>query len=93
MATLHVLNKASLEHPATRDCLRCLTKKDALLLIEDGVYLTQRYTVAHKSAKVFALQHDLHLRGLSPQHSHIEIVDDAGFVALSTQYDNVVSWF
>ena len=93
MATLHILNKASLEHPATRDCLRCLAKKDALLLIEDGVYLTQRYTIAHKSAKVYALQHDLHQRVLSHQHSHNEIVDDAGFVALGIQYDNVVSWF
>jgi sulfur relay protein TusB/DsrH len=93
MNTLHILNKASLEHPASRDCLRVLDKKDALLLIEDGVYLTQRYTIVHKSARVMALQHDLHQRGLSPLQNSIEIIDDAAFVEACTQYDRVVSWF
>jgi sulfur relay protein TusB/DsrH len=93
MSTLHILNKASLEHPASRDCLRCLGKQDALLLIEDGVYLTQRYTITHKSARVMALQHDLHQRGLSPLQNHIEIIDDGGFVEMCATYDRVVSWF
>lgn len=93
MNTLHILNKASLEHPASRDCLRCLGKNDGLLLIEDGVYLTQRYTIAHKSARVMALQHDLHQRGLSLLQNHIEIIDDAGFVDVSLAYGRVVSWF
>ncbi len=93
MKTLHLLNKASLEHPASRDCLRSLEKNDALLLIEDGVYLTQRYTVTHKSARILALQHDLYQRGISLMQNHIEIIDDAGFVEVCTEYDKVVSWF
>lgn len=93
MSTLHILNKASLEHPACQDCLRALDKKDALLLIEDGVYLTQRYSIAHKSVRVLVLQHDLHQRGLSPLQNHMEIIDDAGFVEACGEYDRVVSWF
>jgi len=65
MPTLHTLNKASLEHPASRDCFRSLEKGDVLILIEDGVYLTQRNKIVKKSIALFALQHDLHLRGLS----------------------------
>lgn len=93
MTTLHILNKLSPEHPASRDCLRVLKKGDALLLIEDGVYLTQRNRISKKSAKVYALQHDLHLRGLSPMQNHIKIINDAEFVDLCTQYDKVISWF
>ena len=93
MTTLHILNKASLEHPAARDCLRSLSKTDALLLIEDGVYLTQRYTISHKSAPIYALQHDLYQRGLSLQQNHIEIIDDAAFIDLCVRYERVVSWF
>jgi len=93
MNTLHLLNKASLEHPASRDCLRCLEKSDSLLLIEDGVYLTQRYTIKHKSARVMALKHDLHQRGLSLLQNHIEIIDDKTFVDLCAQHDKIISWF
>ena len=93
MATLHTLNKASLDHTASKDCFRALEKGDALVLIEDGVYLTQRNKIAKKSVTLFSLQHDLHLRGLSPMQSRIKIIDDAEFVDLCTQYDKIVSWF
>jgi len=93
MATLHTLNKASLDQTASKDCFRALEKGDALVLIEDGVYLTQRNKIVKKSISIFALQHDLHLRGLSPMQNRVQIIDDAGFVELCTQYDKVVSWF
>jgi len=93
MATLHILSKPTREHPASRDCLRLLAKGDALLLIEDGVYLTQRNRLAKKSVDIFSLQHDLHLRGLSPLQNHIKIINDDEFVELCTQYDKIISWF
>ena len=93
MPTLHTLNKASLDHTASKDCFRALEKGDALVLIEDGVYLTQRNRIVKKSVAIFALQHDLHLRGLSPMQGRIQIIDDAAFVELCTQYDKIISWF
>jgi len=93
MPTLHILNKASPEHDASIDCLRSLQDGDGLLLIEDGVYLTQHNSLAKRSVAIHALQHDLHMRGLSPKQSRITIVDDAGFVELCTRYDKTVSWF
>jgi tRNA 2-thiouridine synthesizing protein B len=93
MPVVHTLNKASLDHTASKDCFRALEKGDALVLIEDGVYLTQRGKIAKKSVTIFALQHDLHLRGLSPMQNRIHIIDDAEFVELCTRYDKIISWF
>ena len=93
MAILHLLNKPVLTHDASVDCFRSINKGDGLVLIEDGVYLTQRSAVARKNIAIYALQHDLHVRGLSPLQSHIRIIDDAEFVELCTQYDKTISWF
>ena len=93
MPILHTLNKASLDHTSSKDCFRTLEKLDALVLIEDGVYLTQRNKIIKKSINIFALQHDLHLRGLSPMQNNIQIINDAEFVELCTQYEKIVSWF
>lgn len=93
MPTLHTLNKASLDHTSSKDCFRALEKSDALVLIEDGVYLTQRNKITKNSTSIFALQHDLHLRGLSPMQNRIRIINDAEFVELCSQYDKIVSWF
>jgi sulfur relay protein TusB/DsrH len=93
MPIIHTLNKGSLDHSASKDCLRSLDKSDALVLIEDGVYLTQRIKIAKKTVLIYALQHDLHLRGLSPMQSRIQIINDAEFVELSAQYDKIVSWY
>lgn len=93
MTTLHILNKSSLKHDATIDCLRSVDKGDAILLIEDGVYLSQRSHIAKRAISIYALQHDLHMRGLSPMQGRIQIVDDAGFVDLCGRFDKTISWF
>jgi len=93
MPILHTLNKGSLDHPASKDCLRSLDKLDALVLIEDGVYLTQRIKIAKQSIVLCALQHDLHLRGLSPMQSRIQIINDADFVEMCAQYDKIINWY
>jgi sulfur relay protein TusB/DsrH len=93
MAILHLLNKPVLTHDASIDCFRAMDKGDGLVLIEDAVYLTQHRPVTKKNITVYALQHDLHLRGLSPLQNRIRIIDDAEFVELCTQYDKTLSWF
>jgi sulfur relay protein TusB/DsrH len=94
MGALHILNKGIISHPAIQDCLCAFDKKeDALLLIEDGVYLSQSDLLQHQADQLFCLQHDLHLRGLSPASRQIKIIDDAEFVSLCTKYEKIVSWF
>jgi sulfur relay protein TusB/DsrH len=93
MPTLHTINKAAIDHPANADCLRTLVKGDALVLIEDAVYLSQKKIITRKAVSVFALQHDLATRGLSPAKSSLGIINDGDFVELCTQYEKVVSWF
>ena len=93
MPIIHTLNKGSLDHPAAQDCLRSLDKLDALVLIEDGVYLTQRIKITKTSIRLCALQHDLHLRGLSPLQSHIQIINDVEFVDMCAQYDKIINWY
>lgn len=93
MRTLHTLNKASLDNSASMDCFRSLSDGDGLVLIQDAVYLTQLKKLSSKKVDVYAMQHDLHTRGLSPLEGHTRIINDNDFVELCTQYDKVVSWF
>lgn len=93
MRTLHTLNKASLNHSASHDCFRSLTNGDGLVLIEDAVYLTQQKLLTDQKIDIYAIQHDLHTRGLSPLEGHTRIINDSDYVELCANYDKIVSWF
>lgn len=82
---LHILaNRDSLQR-----CEHALHPEDALLLIEDGVYLALQNLPT--TAAVFALADDLHRRGVTAPE-RIKGLDMAGFVELSTQHRHCLSW-
>ena len=101
MSLLHIVNKSPFERNSLDTCLRLSKADSAILLIEDAVYAaTTRSVVADKlrqalgNHRVCALQSDLDARGITRDNTlqGIELVDYDGFVALTTEYDQVQSW-
>ena len=90
---LHTINKTG---AAVTRCLEVLSNNDAILLLEDGVYLAQDNAVLQnmpETIKIFALSDDLSARGIANNvHENVSKVDWPGFVTLTTEYDKVVSW-
>ena len=86
MATLHLVNK-----PAAWDgCHPLLDAEDAVLLIEDGVYLAQQ---ALSGATLYALEPDIRARGLSRLiHTNIRPASFDDFVGLVEGCERMVTW-
>lgn len=93
---LHTVNKSPASHNCLQECLAALGPKDAILLLEDGVYAavsiepeTWRSDIA-----IYALQPDLICRGVLDRiDSRVMAISDQDFVRLATEYDQVVSWY
>ena len=80
--------------------LRRLLPGCALLLLEDGVYAAVKGSVsasmlsARADIRRYALREDVEARGISALLADdIELVDYAGFVALTAECDAVQSWY
>jgi tRNA 2-thiouridine synthesizing protein B len=89
---LHILTQS----PATesfRQCLSALTKNDAILLIQDAVYAQWGKDFASSNINnIYALTADRQARGLQGASEGIKLIDYAGFVALTLEYDKTVTW-
>lgn len=86
MATLHLVNKPV----AWEGCHPLLDAEDAVLLIEDGVYLAQQ---ALSGATLYALEPDIRARGLSRLiHTNIRPASFDDFVGLVEGCERVVTW-
>ncbi len=98
MSSLHIVNKTPERGTALQDCLRCASEEDAILLIEDAVYLA-RDTAANGRfwhdcrMNIHVLEKDCQARGVSAVCPTINILPDAGFVQLACDHNKVVSWF
>lgn len=86
MATLHLVNKPA----AWEGCHPLLDGEDAVLLIEDGVYLAQQ---ALSGATLYALEPDIRARGLSKRiQRNIRPATFDDFVRLVESCGRVVTW-
>ncbi|SDZ83112.1 sulfurtransferase complex subunit TusB [Microbulbifer marinus] len=91
--TLHIVSKSPFSSTALSDCLDAFGDGDALLLIEDGVYALSGRMAEQPAVKpVYCLAADAAARGLQIPAS-VTAVDDAGWVALCTEHNPIVSWF
>ncbi|HWK52912.1 MAG TPA: sulfurtransferase complex subunit TusB [Hyphomicrobiales bacterium] len=94
MNTLFVLNRHDTDTLAA--CQACLHAGDALLLMEEAVYLLldKRDVVQSiDNFPAFALSGDLVARGISAKiPPRVECVDYAGFVALTLRFDRIITW-
>ena len=101
MSVLHIVNKSPYDRNSLDTCLRLARADSAILLIEDGIYATQKNAAASEKMQqalgkhqIFALQPDLQARGINPDNmiDGISLVDYDGFVKLTTEYDKLQSW-
>jgi tRNA 2-thiouridine synthesizing protein B len=100
MSELHTVNKSPYEKSSFDSCVAHVLEGSAVLLYEDGVYAamqggaTEAKVKSSQGVKFYALGPDMKARGLSEDRviDGVEIVDYAGFVDLSAEYDKVVSW-
>jgi tRNA 2-thiouridine synthesizing protein B len=97
--TLHILNKN--DSTLWQTCLQSLQAGDALLLIEDGVYLAMLNSAAlqvlNSQAKALSSLHvlaeDLALRGISARIAPVfSCIPYQAFVELCLQHNRVVNW-
>lgn len=87
MRTLHLVNHAAaLDH-----CLALAGPEDAILLLENGVYAAVAGQAPDR--RLHALEVDVRARGLCDRIvGHVDVIDDAGFVALVAAHKPVVTW-
>lgn len=90
---LHLIQRSPFSSSVLDDCLDIADSSDALLLMEDGVYGIQHSDIP-KDKDVYALQEDVEARGITIQaNSDIKLCNYDDFVSLTTQYNQVISWF
>ena len=101
MAMLHIVNKSPFERNTLDTCIDLSKDGSAILLIEDAVVAArkgsnyaEKLTEAMSNRAVFALGPDMAARALDEAAllDGIRVVDYAGFVDLTLEYDNVQSW-
>lgn len=93
---LHTVNKSPFSSQCLAECLSVCRQGDAILLLEDGVYaaLNPLPENAPGDLQRYALAADVDARGLRERlQPDIQLADDRGFVQLTTQFDNVISWY
>ncbi len=96
MTTLHILSRSPFNDACFSSGLRLLAAGDALLLTGDAAWALQPGTAPAASLaalcqSVCVLEEDLLARGLQAP-AGVQVVDYAGFVALTLQHARVNSW-
>lgn len=87
MATLHQLFSAD---PGTAARVSALSdNEDSLLLLGDGCYLIG---ALNSDRPLYALQHDLQERGLTPP-ADVRVISDDEWVQLTLTTDKQISWY
>ncbi|TNF68627.1 MAG: hypothetical protein EP298_05790 [Gammaproteobacteria bacterium] len=94
---LHILNSTS--QKALNNLESVINHNDALILIEDAIYLPYFYTDLLKPFKEFSiylLDSDAKARGINQELNcdifSFVLADYAQFVILCCQYDKTISW-
>ena len=94
---LHTLN-APPASAAFLDFLRVVSPDDAVLLLGDGVYAAVAGTQARRQlescgAELHVLRADAAAAGIMALVGAIDVVDFAGFVALTERYPRQMGWY
>ncbi len=87
---LHSINKTA----ALEQCARVLKPGDAVVLLEDGVYLLLTpKTFADAGVSWFAIAADVALRGLQNQVPEgVRLIDYRQFVELTVEAEKTCNW-
>ena len=89
MSTLHLLtNNAGFDLLSEQAYL--ITPEDALVLRAEAVYLANDSLPMQQ--KVYVLQEDMQLRGMTLHSTNLEQLNYPQLVALTAQFDRTLSW-
>lgn len=92
---LHKFSTSPFDSSRLQTHLKYVAEQDGILLCEDAVYLVQHHlarSLGKGSNQVYLLKEDMIARGLTQSQARFKQVDYAEFVALSLEYEKVVSW-
>ncbi|MFA3792243.1 sulfurtransferase complex subunit TusB [Aliiglaciecola sp. SL4] len=94
-----ILHKFSVSPFSQSNLISALSRidpNDGILLMEDAVYGLNSALIfepiIQRTKNVYALQPDCVARGITCTEQAITLIDYDGFVALSLEYDKVISW-
>ncbi|WP_136246703.1 sulfurtransferase complex subunit TusB [Halomonas borealis] len=94
---LHIVNRSPASYRVHEQALAAMGPEDRLLLIEDGVQGALPALVRHFEAipgRLFAQREDLESRGLLGRcDGEVQVVDVEGFVQLTEQAEQTLSWY
>lgn len=94
---LHILNRSPATSNVYRQALDAMGPDDLLMLIEDGVQAGMPGLVGYLDTvegRVLALREDIDSRGIGGRlDASVQVVDVDGFVNLTEQATQSVSWF
>lgn len=97
---LHCVSQSPHAGSALAECAAVIREGSAILLLQDGVYAAaagsrcrSQLDALPPGVRVHALQADLQARGLAELHPRVQVVDDAGFVALAVAHATSVAWY
>ena len=96
MSCLHTIS-GSPSSSMLASCLKVITRGDAILFIEDGVYYASsapELKTIDKNYKIYGLREDLVARAIIGKSADsLELIDTARFVELCCEHDKIVNWF
>lgn len=94
---LHILNRSPVTSVVYRQALDAMGPDDLLMLIEDAVQAGMPGLAGYLDSvegRIFALREDIDSRGLGGRLvASVQVVDIDGFVNLTEQATQSVSWF
>lgn len=98
---LHTVNKSPFMSNNLDTCLKMAKKGSAILLFEDGVFgalkgtaQSDKVAAANADTQIYVLGPDLAARGFGEDAviDGAKVVDYAGFVDLTVEFDKVQAW-
>jgi tRNA 2-thiouridine synthesizing protein B len=90
---LHLIFSSPFSSSSLKECLAIIQPKDAIVLLEDGVYAIQHPDLSNTSIqfKCFAVTADTDARGLTKSNNLTCITYDE-LVDLTLEYQKTISW-
>ncbi len=93
---LHKFNTSPFSNSTIIDGLKRVSPIDGVVLTEDAVYTIKHSdlleSIQRLTKQIYVLEPDLHARGLVMENAGIKTLDYPDLVALTLEYDSVVSW-
>ncbi|MCG8610980.1 MAG: sulfurtransferase complex subunit TusB [Pseudomonadales bacterium] len=101
MSNLFLFNLSRNHNEDLKTCLELMNNSDSLLLLENGVFWTEKGAmtddihkqILHKNLTVFALDEDVQARGITPINAvSVNLIDYSGFVTVVEKHRQTITY-